>query len=290
MTRWHEDDLVGRLLDAMGNGGEDWEIVRFPAIAEEDELDENGDLLRKEGEALHAARWPVESLERIKAGAGSRVWASLYQQRPSAAEGNKFKRENWVQLRPPTFLEDMSHKERREYFAALGIRLVIQAWDTALGGKKKNDYTACTTLGIAASQYYVIDVWKNKLEFPDVLTQVELLYDKWQPHKVIVEGGGSASGKATVQLLGRSTRIPFKEHVTVNDKEFRADSIQPTQEAKLITLFTGGAWVPGFIDQCAGFPNITNDDDVDSWLLAMEDAVGKGKKLNITTELLAKLG
>jgi predicted phage terminase large subunit-like protein len=296
MTRWHEDDLAGRLIAAMKEGGEQWEIVRFPAIAEEDEFDEAGELLRKKGEALHPARYPVERLDKIKigtadkAGVGSRVWASLYQQRPSAAEGNLFKRENWVFLKPPRDLEALSHKERREYFAQLGIRLVIQAWDTALGGKKKNDNTACVTLGIAPSRYYVIDVWKDKLQFPDVLNQVELLYDKWLPNQVIVEGGGSASGKATVQTLTRSTRIPFKEHSTVTDKVFRADTISPTHESKLVTIFQGGKWVAGFVDQCAGFPNITNDDDVDAWMLAMEKAIGKTSGLHISDELLAKIG
>lgn len=296
MTRWHEDDIAGRLIEAMKDGGEQWEIVKFPAIAESDEYDEHGELLRKTGEALHPARYPIERLEKIKIGTGekpgvgSRVWASLYQQRPAAAEGNKFKRDNWDFLQPVSPLDLMTHKERREYFASLGIRLVIQAWDTALGGKKKNDYTACTTLGIGRSRYYIIDVWKGQLEFPDALLKVEQLYDKWQPNKVIVEGGGSASGKATVQTLSRSTRIPFKEHATVTDKEFRADTIMPTHEAKLVTIFKGGSWVSDFIDQCAGFPNITNDDDVDSWMLAMENAIAKGAGLNITTELLAKLG
>ena len=294
MTRWHEDDLIGKLLENMKQGGEPWQVIKVPAIAEEDEYD--GDkMLRQEGEPLHAARFNRAALDRIKsgtsesAGVGSKVWASLYQQRPSAAEGNTFLRENWRFLKPPTPLSMMDGKTRREYFHQIGIREVIQAWDTALGGKKQNDFTACTTLGIARSRYYVIDVWKGQLKFPDALKQVELMYDTWKPNRVIIEGGGSASGKATVQTLERNTRIPLTEHPTVTDKLFRADLVSPHHESGLVTIFEGAEWCSGFVDQCANFPNIKHDDDVDSWMLGMEYATDQSSaSLNITPEVLAR--
>lgn len=290
MTRWHQDDLVGRLQEQMKNGGEKWDLVHFPARAEADEYDEDGTLIRKEGEPLHAGRYDADSLKRIELAVGERVWASLYQQRPAAAEGNIFKRENWEYLRPPRPLEDMSHSERRAYLYSIGVKTVIQGWDTALGGKKKNDYTACTTLGIGVLKYFVMDVWFQRLQFPDALKAVEHLYDKWLPSKVMVEGGGSASGKATVQVLDRSTKMPIFERPTVTDKEFRADAISPTHQAKKIVIIEGGSWVSNFVTQCAGFPAITHDDDVDSFMIAMEEALGGPQVLNITTEYLASLG
>jgi predicted phage terminase large subunit-like protein len=296
MTRWHEADLAGRLIENAHKGGEQWQIVRFPAIAEEDEYSAiDGRLLRRAGEALHPERYPIEALNRIRTGTadsvgvGSRVFASLYQQRPSAAEGEIFKRENWAYLKPPKPLALMTHGERSSYFHSLGIRSVIQAWDTALGGKKEHDYTACTTLGVADYRYYVLDVWRDRLEFPDALKQVELLYDMWRPHRVVVEGGGSASGKATIQTLQRSTRIPFKEVPTVTDKVFRAHRISPTHESKLITIIEDGGWQASFVDQCANFPNIKVDDDVDSFMISMEAAMASSK-MHISDELLSRLG
>jgi predicted phage terminase large subunit-like protein len=295
MTRWHMDDLVGHLKENMKKGGEQWKVIRFPAIAEEDEFDEDGTMLRRAGEALHRDRYDEVALARIKmgttdeVGAGERVWNALFQQRPSAAEGEIFKRENWVYLKPPRPLSLMSLGERSNYFHSLGIRTVVQAWDTALGGKKKHDYTACTTLGIADYRYYVLDVWRDRLQFPDALKQVELMFDTWRPHRVVVEGGGSASGKATVQMLQRSTRIPFKEVPTVTDKVFRADRISPTHEAKLITIIEDGGWQSTFVDQCANFPNIKMDDDVDSFMISMEAAMG-ASKMHISDELLGRLG
>lgn len=295
MTRWHLDDLAGRLIENMKKGGEQWKVLRFPAIAEEDEYDEDGTLLRHKDEALHRGRYDEAALERIKLGTadeigvGSKVWAALYQQRPAAAAGNIFKRENWRFIDPPQPLETMSHGDRSAYLRSLGITTILQAWDTALGGKKKNDFTACTTLGVAPNRYYVLNVWRDRLQFPDALKQVELLYDAWKPHKVVVEGGGSASGKATVQMLSRSTRIPFKEVPTVTDKEFRADMISPTHEAGLVTIIKGGSWPATFVDQCANFPSIKNDDDVDSWMIAME-AAKSSTKMHISDELLDRLG
>lgn len=295
MTRWHLDDLAGRLQENMKKGGEKWRVVRFPAIAETDEFDEDGTQLRKKGEALQRSRFSEEALKRIEVGTadevgvGSRTWAALYQQRPAAAEGNVFKRENWRFIKPPKPLEEMSHAERQQWYVSIGIRLVLQGWDTALGGKKKNDFTACTTVGVAQNRYYLLNVWKGKLQFPDALKQVELMNDEWRPHKVVVEGGGSASGKATVQLLRRSTRIPFKEVATSTDKEFRADQLSPTHEAGMIYIVEGGSWQVGFIDQCANFPSIPNDDDVDSFMIAMEDATS-GIRRVISDELLQKLG
>ena len=84
-TRWHEDDLAGRLLREHANEG--WDVLSLPAIAEQDEG------FRKEGEALWPDLFPLEVLSRIREAVGSAAWASLYQQRPAAAEGSIFKRD-----------------------------------------------------------------------------------------------------------------------------------------------------------------------------------------------------
>ena len=290
MTRWHEDDLAGRLLENMRKGGEQWKVIKFPAIAEEDEQH------RKIGEPLHPERYTLDMLERIKSGTsdepgvGSRVWASLYQQRPSAAEGNIFKRENWQWHRLQKPLSQMDNSEMRNLFQSLGITFVLQSWDTALGGKKQNDYSACTTMGIGRNRYFVLDVWKGQLEFPEVKRQVQLLYDKWKPAKVFVEGGGSASGKATIQAMKRDSRVPLFESIRATDKVLRADTVSPTHEAGLVTLFEGEPWVADFVDSASNFPNIKNDDDIDSFIGALEEAIGKRRPLQISDALLQRIG
>lgn len=289
-TRWHEDDLAGRILRNMEKGGEQWKVLRYPAIAEEDEE------YRAKGEPLHPERYSLEMLNKIKTGTedtpgvGSRTWSALYQQRPSAAEGNIFKRENWKWLRAPKRVSEMEKHERDAYFRELGIERVIQRWDTALGAKKQADFSACVTLGIAQSRYYVLDVWKQQIEFPEVRRQVQALYDKWAPYKVIVEGGGSASGKATVQTMKRETRVPVYEAITSTDKVLRADIVSPNQESGLVYLFEGEEWTSDFVDQCANFPSIRHDDDVDAFIGAVEEATSDSGPFDVSDELLRMVG
>ena len=290
MTRRHQDDLAGHLLENMRKGGEKWEILNFPAVAEEDEE------FRKKGEPLHPERYDLAQLNRIKMGTsdepgvGSRVWASLYQQRPSAASGDIFLRENWKFLRAPRLVSEMQPEERKLYFRELGIHTVLQRWDTALGGKKRNDMSACVTLGITRSRYYLIDVWADRITAPDAMKQVELQRDRWAATKVVVEGGGSASGKATVQMVKRHTNVAIFEATTATDKVFRADTVSPIHESGLVYMFEGEAWHAKFIDQCANFPNIKFDDDVDAFIGALEEAVAGKKPMNIDPRILTMVG
>lgn len=301
MTRWHEDDLAGHLLSNMKKGGEQWDVFKFPAVAEEDEYDEDtGQLLRLKGEALHPERYNLDLLERIKLGTsdepgvGSKTWASLYQQNPSAAEGNIFKRENWKYLRPPLKVSEMQPDERRHYLRELGVHTIIQRWDTALGGKKQNDYTACVTLAQTRSRYYIIDVWQDRIQSPEAMKQVELLRDRWFTpgigYRCVVEGGGSASGKATVQAVQRYTDVPVFEQNTSTDKVLRADTVAPIHESGLVYLFDGEAWHSRFIDNCANFPNITTDDDVDAFIGALEEASSGRQPMQIADSLLSAVG
>ena len=86
LTRWHDDDLAGKLLRATTEGGDEWTVVKYPAMAEEDEE------FRKTGEPLHPARYDIDSLQRIQRAVGPRDWSALYQQNPVADDGDYFSR------------------------------------------------------------------------------------------------------------------------------------------------------------------------------------------------------
>jgi hypothetical protein len=127
-TRWHENDLAGWLLDEHKDEG--WHVLSLPAIAEQDET------WRREGEALWPSHFPLQTLEMIRSAIGSSAWASLYQQRPSAAEGAIFKREWW------------------QHFTELPTSgNTIQSWDCAFKAKSTNDFSVCSTW-IASQQGY----------------------------------------------------------------------------------------------------------------------------------------
>jgi predicted phage terminase large subunit-like protein len=291
MTRWHEDDVVGRLLQKMEKGGEQWKVLSFPAVAEVDEEH------RKAGEALCPSRFPLEALKRIKdgtedvddVGLGSRAWSSLYQQAPSSKEGETFKRENWKYVKLDARMSVMEPRERRRYLATIGVTRLIQTWDTAIGSKKKNDFAACATMGILKNGYLCLDIWKDKVKYPEMRREIQIRYDAWLPDVVAVEGGGAGPGKAVVQDLHPESRIPLKETVTSKDKELRADMISPLQETGKCFLPEGAPWVATFVDTAAKFPSVKNDDDLDAWMLGIEEARTGRAPMRINDAVLARV-
>ncbi len=266
MTRWHEDDLVGRILKAAAEDGEQWKVISFPAIAEKDERH------RKEGEALHPERYPLETLARIRTAVGSRVWASLYQQRPAAAEGAIFKREWWKVYTPIT-------DDPQALILALGITHVVQFWDTAFKTKTEHDYSVCITLGQSENRYYVLDRWKGKVEFPELKNTAIAHAAKWQPHTLLIED--AASGKSLIQELQRDSLLPVHPIKVDKDKVSRAYAVTPLLEAGRVFYPVNAPWAQDFIDTLATFPNAEHDDDVDAFDGALEYLARGGGNLGM---------
>ena len=266
LTRWHEDDLAGRLLDAQAKSeGDVYRVVSFPAIAEKDEHSTlDGRLLRREGEALHPDRYDLDELTKIRVAVGSRVWASLYQQRPSAAEGSVFKREHWQTYKP-------AESNPMALLQVLGVNYVVQAWDTAFKTRETNDYSVGVTLGVARSRYYILDVWRDRAEFPDLKRAVVSQHAKWKAHAVVVED--TAAGQSLIQELRRNTRMPLIAVKADHDKVTRSHAVTPTHEAGLCYLPEGEPWVADFEDELSGFPAAPHDDQVDAFVHSLTYAL-----------------
>jgi predicted phage terminase large subunit-like protein len=241
MTRWHEDDLVGRVL----NGSEHWDQLVLPAIAETDEP------CRTEGEALWPEKFNTTALAQIRETVGSREWASLYQQRPAAAEGNVFQRD-WF----------------RFYNEAPVFKRVVQSWDTAFKAGQDNDRSACTTWGVADDGYYLLDCWAERVEFPELKRQVVMLAAKWAPSDILVED--KASGQSLLQELKRDTRLPLLAVKVDRDKLARAYAVTPLFESGRVRVPSSAPWIADYIDEMASFPAAAHDDRVDSTTQALE--------------------
>ena len=257
LTRWHEDDLAGWLQREHAHEG--WETLSLPALAEP------GDPLgREEGAALWPAAYPVEELLRTRQAIGSRDWASLYQQRPAAAEGSIFKRAHWQgfdaeTLAPGGLLE------------TLGVFRVVQAWDTAFKARETSDYSACVTIGVGRSRYYVLDVLRERLEFPDLKRAVVAEAQRWGAHAVLVED--TAAGQSLLQELQRNTRIPLLPVKADRDKVARAHAVTATHEAGLVALPKAAPWRRELEDALSSFPNAPHDDQVDAFVHALTYAI-----------------
>jgi len=244
LTRWHEDDLAGRLLVQMDQGGEGWEVIRLPAIAEEDE--DWGCWGRKKGEALWPERYPVERLLEIQKAVGEYDWSALYQQRPAPLEGGIFKREWW------------------QYYEETPTRLdsVTQSWDMSFTDKATSSYVVGMVLGRVGPNVYVLDLVRRRMDFPETLEAVRHMSRKW-PQGIVKLVESAANGEAVLATLqneiGGLLPITAKQN-----KEARAYAASKYVEGGSVRLPKWAPWLETFLEEATSFPNAANDDQVDA--------------------------
>lgn len=264
MTRWHEDDLAGRLLADMKNGGDQWRVVSFPAIAEEDEQ------YRKEGDALHPERYDLTHLTKIKKAVGSQAWNALYQQRPSSKGGDVIKRA-WF----------------KRYSVLPLMRRVIIAGDTAQKVKQHNDFSVFIVAGIGIDGgLYIIDLIRGKWEAPELERKLEDIWNKYRAsHKaqsVYIED--KSSGTGLIQSIQRKRNIPIKGVQVDADKYTRVLGIQGFIESGYVFLPDGAEWVEDFLSECEKFTatdSHKHDDMVDSLVHTINELTSKTDILDI---------
>lgn len=252
--RIHEDDPTGYLM-----ARQPWRQIKLPAIAEEDERYEFVDAFgrkrvfaRKAGEVLNPAYESLEELLKQKEILGDYVFAAQYQQRPAPMGGGIFK-VDWFQQVPRS---DFPEK----------YDMVVQSWDTAVKDTDSNDFSVCTTWGISGPRKYLIDVFRQKLEFTPLKLAVLMQRRLYTPNFILVED--RASGQQLVQVL-REERMPELVPImpTLN-KQVRA--MGQTPAIKDVFLPTDATWVESFLLEVALFPKGRHDDQVDSMTQALE--------------------
>ncbi|MEI7771350.1 MAG: terminase family protein [Chloroflexales bacterium] len=241
LTRWHEDDLAGRILASPD--GPNWTVCSLPAEAEE-----NDAIGREVGEALCPDRFDVAALREIKVVMGVDYFA-LYQQRPVAEEGALYKRE-WFDYAPAP------RTPEGEY----DFEQIVQAWDTA--SSETGDYSVCVTAGVKENHAHVLNVYRSRLETPDLLRQVKNQAERWHPDVLMVED--ASSGIAVIQMLRRETRLPILG-VAPNrgGKLAHAKANLPYLEGGRVS-FCAGAYLPEFERELLSFPSGRYDDQVDA--------------------------
>jgi hypothetical protein len=186
MHRLHEDDLTGHVL-----AQEAWEVVRLPALAEEDEdlwVDTvlgPRPVARRRGEALQPQREPLAVLEHIRRTIGEYNFAGQYQQAPAPLDGGLVKAAWFGRYRPD---ELPAHFER-----------VVQSWDTANKASELSDFSVCTSWGVLGKSLYLIDVLRRRMEYPELKRAVREHYERFLPAVVLIED--KASGTQLIQEL-----------------------------------------------------------------------------------------
>lgn len=279
MQRLHSQDLSGYLHEK-GN----WEMLELAAIAERTQYFRGAefDYRRPLGECLHPQREDAAMLARVKHEMGSYAFAAQYQQQPLTVTGGMVKPEwlgryaQWSEFRVQNSEEDSQpSKARREAGGYGGLPpSIIQSWDTAIKTGANNDPSVCITFAQGEGQHYVLDVLRERLEYPQLRRKMIELAEKWKPQAILVED--KASGQSLLQDLRQNTPLPLIPVLPKLDKITRFASITPQIEAGRLLLPQRASWLAEFEQELLSFPDSPHDDQVDAlsqylgWIRARE--------------------
>ncbi|MDX1950065.1 MAG: phage terminase large subunit [Rickettsiales bacterium] len=270
MQRLHKEDLTGLLLEKNPNS---WEVLKIPAIIDESarkyfsnaiikprifddknifrkifNLKLNRKISKGESFALHAKHQSINDLEATKKEMGGFAFSAQYLQNPINSEDSMV-RQNWLRY--------YNTNEENKIFTK-----ITQSWDTAIKTGKNNDFSACTTWGEFENNFYLLDIFRDKLDFPDLKKAVINLANKWRAEKILIED--KSSGQSLIQEVLRETKLPIIPIKVRQDKISRFAKITPLFEAGKIFLPKNHSKIQDYEIEITTFPNSSNDDLIDS--------------------------
>lgn len=265
LTRWHEDDLAGRLLAA--EDGHTWQVINIPAQADHDPNKGEIDALERQvGEYMVSARGRSEQQwAAIKVRSGSRTWASLYQGRPSPAEGGILKRHWWQEYDQPLWYE---RGDGARITLDQDVEL-IASWDMAFKDTAQSDFVCGQVWMRRGQDAYLLDQIHGRFDFVATCQQFRILAARW-PQATLKLVEDKANGPAVISALSRIVAgiVPEEPH---GSKEARASAVSPLIEAGNVFLPSPelAPWIGDFVEEAAAFPNGKNDDMCDAMTQAL---------------------
>jgi predicted phage terminase large subunit-like protein len=242
-TRWAEDDLAGWLLkQEQDEEPENWHIVNFEAIKEilPPEFPPSCTVepdWRSPGEALCPERYDLRKLQKFRARISDYFFSALYQQRPRPMDGNMIKLSWFGRYRVPPE----------------SPKMIVLSWDTASKAKELSAYSVCTVWAVTDSGFYVLDMWRDRVEMPTLERMVISLGERWKPNAILIED--KASGTGVIQLVQAKAWLPIVPIEPQSDKLTRLAVESPAIEAGRVWLPEHAPWLPDFEKELISAPN-----------------------------------
>jgi len=247
MTRWAQRDLTGQVLKAAAaRGGEQWEVIEFPAIM-------------PSGKPLWPEFWELSELEALRQELPNAKWQAQYQQNPVGNESAIVKRDWWKWW-------ETENPPQCDY--------ILQAWDTAFEKTQRADYSAGTTWGVfindednSTPNIILLNTYKKRVEWVELKRDVLAEYREWEPDSVLIEK--KATGAPLIYEL-RAMGIPVQEYTPSRgqDKIARLNSVSDIIASGKVWL-PRTQWAEELVDEVGSFPSGEHDDLVDSMTLAL---------------------
>lgn len=272
-TRWHEDDMIGRLRSKDHEGNpDDWEVISFPAIAQDNDV-----LGRDPGDPLlspivdETSEEADERWDDIRSSVGEYAWSALYMQEPSPSKGAIFETDSfryWTSD-PDLLLEADDGKVVLLNPEELHGARWIDSWDATFKATDSSDYVVGQRWAVRGQDRFLIAQSRARRSFTSTIAELEawekdtMVGSKWVYEKLIED---KANGPAIIDTL--KDRVKGIKPVTpVSSKESRARAVTPEIEAGHVYLphpdQPGNEWVRDLVSECRQFPNGAHDDQVD---------------------------
>jgi predicted phage terminase large subunit-like protein len=255
-TRWHSDDLCGRLEKMTKNGeGIPWEIINLPALSDSDD-----DILgRKYNEPLWPEYYTFDFLNDLRAVLPAKAWNSLYMGKPSDSIGgvvNSDMFSRYDELPKNVLSED------KRLIKQL-IKRVTLSVDTASKTNERNDFTVITVwIESTEGNHYLAEVIRKRLEFDDMCKEIDNCARKWNVNEILIEDKGS--GTQYIQTRRGRSLFPITPIIPKGEKEFRFDGVIPMFTTGMVILPKKSAWLADYEAELIAFPNGKFDDQVDA--------------------------
>ena len=266
--RIHENDLSGMLLGDTG-----FQHVVLPAIAVDRQclqLYHDRTYIRRPGDLLNPARENAETLENLRREMGEAAFSGQYQQNPTPPGGNRIRWEWFEQF------DDELQREDYEY--------VVQSWDTAVTGLPTSDFSVCITFGRYCGQWRVLDLFRARLDFPELKGNALALAHRWKPEAIVIERAGTGHPLwSELRLEPSLSRCDVSAPNPSGSKVVRVEVQTDALSQGFIQLPANAPWLSQLRYELLAFPNAQHDDQVDALVQFVAWARGRRGESSLET-------
>lgn len=258
------------------------EDIQYEPLRNEDGVVVGVDVTTPDVQVLWPQKWDIASLMLEKlASLDLGVWIREKLNDLRALAGKVFKRDQFG------WFDDETLAQIR---VSGGFERIIQAWDTAYEESERADFSVCVTAGLWRNKVYILDVFRQRMELPQLKQAIISQYQQWRPEKVLIEN--RASGKSVFQVLRQESGVPVAEvDPQGKDKVSRSRSVTVFIDNARVLLRAAALWLDAFLGELTMFPGSEHDDQVDAFVYAVLELLldtGDDEDAAIETQIVSR--